>query len=290
MASLELNEKTRRYRVRFRYAGRPFKRSLKTTDRREALDVLGRINDTIRLLEQGRLEMPSDANPGVFILSDGKHASKACAPKVRTLAQLFQAYRDGLPAGAKEQSTLTAEERHMKHLRRLLRANTEVQFITLNKMQEVVRKRSQEKWRGKHIDPETIKKEIATFRYTWNWGVSQGFLTGPAPVKGILLPKCEEKLPFRTWEEITAIIDANVIPANKQKTLWDCLFLRSVEIEQLLDFVQSTARHQFIYPLFTFLAHTGCRRSELARAELADFDFKSRTVMLREKRKATTSH
>lgn len=252
MATLEFDETSRRYRVRFRYAGRPYKRSLKTVDQREAHDVVGRINDTLRLLEQGRLEMPPEADPGVFILSDGKHASKVCAQKVRTLTHLFQAYRDGLPVGAKEQSTLTAEERHMKHLKRILRVNTEVQFITLNRIQSYVRKRSQEKWRDKYIDPETIKKEIATFRYIWNWGVGQGFLTGPAPVKGILLPKCEEKLPFKTWEEITAIIDQNAIPDSQQKQFWDCLFLRIGEIEQLLDHVQANARNRFIYPLFTF--------------------------------------
>lgn len=230
--------------------------------------------------------MPPDADPGVFILSDGKHTSKTIVPRVRALAQLFQAYRDGLPTGAKEQSTLTAEDRHMKHLKRLLRANTEVQYITLNRMQEYVRQRSQEKWRGKHIDPQTIKKELATFRYVWNWGVLQGFLTGPAPVKGILLPKSEEKLPFMSWDEITAVIDQNSIPESNQKQFWDRLFLRSSEVEQLLDYIQATARFPFVYPLFTFVAHTGCRRSELARSEVADLDFKSRTVLLREKKKS----
>jgi signal transduction histidine kinase len=91
--------------VRFRYAGRTFKRSLKTLDRREAHDLLGRINDTLRLVEQGRLEMPLGAEPGVFILSDGKHNAKRIAPRIRTVAQLFKAYRDGLPAGAKHSGT-----------------------------------------------------------------------------------------------------------------------------------------------------------------------------------------
>jgi hypothetical protein len=40
-----------------------------------------------------------------------------------------------------------------------------------------------------------------------NWGVSHSHLKGPAPIKGIKLPKGKEQMPFQTWDEIQAIID-----------------------------------------------------------------------------------
>ena len=108
MASLELDKASGRYRVRFRHAGGAFKRSLKTSDRREAKAVLGRVEETIRLLERGRLDLPSDSDPGLFILSDGKLNGKAVAPKGYSLAGLVRLYLQSLPEGAKAHSTLSA--------------------------------------------------------------------------------------------------------------------------------------------------------------------------------------
>ena len=71
MAFLEVDSASGYYRIRSCYRGRLFKRSLKTHDRIEAEGVLGRVRETIRLLERGWLEMRPDADPGKFILSEG---------------------------------------------------------------------------------------------------------------------------------------------------------------------------------------------------------------------------
>lgn len=83
MAYLEIDSTSGYYLIRFRYGGRPFKRSLKTQDHSEAEGVLGRVRETIRLLERGRLEMPPDADPGKFIVSDGKLNGKLVVSDVR---------------------------------------------------------------------------------------------------------------------------------------------------------------------------------------------------------------
>ena len=59
MASLERDTPSGRYRIRFRYEGRSFKRSLKTSDRREALSVVGRVDETLRLIQRGRIDVPT---------------------------------------------------------------------------------------------------------------------------------------------------------------------------------------------------------------------------------------
>ena len=65
MASLEFDRASETYRVRFRYAGREYKRSLKTSDRKVARGLLGRIDYTVQLIERGeagRMVTLSDGN------------------------------------------------------------------------------------------------------------------------------------------------------------------------------------------------------------------------------------
>ena len=53
-----------------------------------------------------------------------------------------------------------------------------------------------------------------------------------------------------------------------------------------MDHARAVARQPFVYPLFVFVAHTGARRSEILRSQIDDFDFDSRTVLIREKKKS----
>lgn len=69
MASLEPDKASGRFHIRLRYGGVSYKRSLKAAGQQEANSVLGWVEETLRLLERGRLEIPPDAAPGVFILS-----------------------------------------------------------------------------------------------------------------------------------------------------------------------------------------------------------------------------
>ena len=70
MASLERRGK--KFRLVFRYAGRKFQHPLRTGSEREATACLERVEENIRLLERGRLELPPDADLPTFLLSDGR--------------------------------------------------------------------------------------------------------------------------------------------------------------------------------------------------------------------------
>ena len=285
MASLEYDAASSRYRLRFRYADRAYKRSLKTTDQCEAKTVASRVEETIRLLEHGRLEIPPDADPAAFILSDGKSNGKPTTPAIRTLEDLFALYTEKLPTGAKEVSTLEGEAIHRKHLLRHLKGSSLVRSMTAGDMQTYVEKRLQDKWRGKVIRPDTIKKELTTFRLTWRWAVDQGYLNGLAPLKGIKLPKRGQKPSFMTREEIRRIIEHGGLTAVEEAELWECLFLTRGEVQEVLDYVQEHAQQPFVFPMFVIVAHTGARRSEVLRSQIDDIDFRSRTMLIREKKK-----
>ncbi len=132
------------YRIRFRYQGRPYKRSLKTGDTVEANAVAARVAETIRLLERGRLQMPPDADPELFIISDGKQASKESVNRDQTLNELLTTYQKSLPPGAKAESTMITEQLHITHLLRHFNKTKLAQSITTSDMQRYIGKRLQD--------------------------------------------------------------------------------------------------------------------------------------------------
>lgn len=67
--------------------------------------------------------------------------------------------------------------------------------------------------------------------------------------------------------------------------LWDCLFLTTSEIQELLDYVRVHAHLPWIYPMFCFAAHTGAMRSEMLRALVSDVDLEGGMVLVREKKR-----
>jgi integrase len=85
--------------------------------------------------------------------------------------------------------------------------------------------RSNDLWQGEPIGPETIKKELATLRLIWNWAVDRGYLSGPAPTKGVKLPKRADKPPFMTRSEIEQKLRRGGLTEEQVKTLWESLFL-----------------------------------------------------------------
>jgi integrase len=88
-----------------------------------------------------------------------------------------------------------------------------------------------------------------------------------------------------TREQIEKIIERGGLTEKQQGALWECLIVESNEVQEILDHVKGAAQHPFIYPMFVFAAHTGARRSEIVRSQVDDFDFQSRTVQIREKKR-----
>lgn len=286
MASLYKNPKSGRYQLRFRYCGEPHKRALGTKDQREARGILGRAEETLRLLERGRLTLPEGADLAEFILSDGKQTEAPKQASALRLKALFERYKAELPKGAKEESTLYGEQIHFGHLLRHIKPRTVVESLSLGDLQRYVERRLKETWNNKPISPATVKKEITTFRLVWNWAKDYGLLSTNAPTRGIKFPKSDEKQPFMTWDEIERRIARGGLDDDDQASLWESLYLRKSEIEIVLELVRQAALHPFILPMFVFAAHTGARRSEILRSEIDDFDFSANCVRIREKKKS----
>jgi integrase len=97
--------------------------------------------------------------------------------------------------------------------------------------------------------------------------------------------KGDERQPFMTWAEVEQRISRGGLGQEDVEELWDCLFLDTRQINELLAHVKEGAAYPFIYPMFVFVAHTPARRSEMMRSRVEDLDFKAGEVVLREKKK-----
>ena len=105
MASIQ-RDPSDNYHIHFRFGGRRFKRSLKTKDEREAVARVERLEETLRLVASGRIELPNEADIAVFLLSDGKLKAKRKIQGTLFLKDFFDEFFDQLPAGNLEETTL----------------------------------------------------------------------------------------------------------------------------------------------------------------------------------------
>lgn len=288
MASIR-ESKGEGYLVLFRYGGRQYQRKLGTDDQKEAEARRKRLEATIHDLSTGRLKLPDDCQDvGTFILSDGRATGKAVPAQHVTLKELWDIYLSDSPENVKEASTMVTEGVHFRHMLRLLKPGTAVPLLTTADLQRYIKARSLEDGiREEKIKSRTIRKEIGTFEAVWN-----KFALPHKLVKEdfkmhfgtLVYSKERSKPPFRTYDEIKDQLPGKT--AAEQANLWDCLFLQRNELEQVIGTLQhALGCPAWLYPMALMAAHTGCRRSELMRAEPEDFNLANGVVHVREKKR-----
>lgn len=274
------------FHVCFRLGNRKFKRSLRTKHDRQANACCLRLEENLRLVELGRLEIPPGIDIPAFLLSDGKLNGKPEVPKSMTISKLFSEYRDSLPLDSLEAETLRIAKIHTGHIEQFFGKQFQIEKLAQQDLQDYVNHRSKQPGhRGKPLSTVTIKKELSTFSTVWSWAMTKGYTKSVFPSKGLRFPKTSEKPPFQTWSEIERQIKLGGLTDIEQAELWDCLFLGVAEIDELLSFIQQHARYSFLYPMAVMAAHTGARRSELVRSRVGDTNFHAGTVLIREKKR-----
>ncbi|MFT5323264.1 MAG: hypothetical protein ACI8P0_001112 [Planctomycetaceae bacterium] len=236
------------FHLGFRYSGRIFRTSLKTTEQRVANAAVSRVDENLRLVETGRLELPSDTRElPTYLLSDGRLKAKPALPRLTSISEVFVAYRDAMSNGSMESNSLSTIKIHIAHLNRILDRDRPIDSLMFGDVQSYVDSRSKEKGRrdGK-LSPSTVRIEIATLRAAWSWALLSNHVSSPFPGKGVRFPKSEEKPRFQTWKEIERQINRGGLNDNEQAELWDCLFLSLPEITDLLSLASLRSRHGFI--------------------------------------------
>src|SRR5262245_55084591 len=98
-----LGQKAGIFHIRFRFRGRDYKKSLKTSDPAAAAAALHVIELTIHRLLTGQVPLPAEVDPGDFILSGGtllkpveRPAKPVARPATRALIEEYTASQKNL--------------------------------------------------------------------------------------------------------------------------------------------------------------------------------------------------
>lgn len=307
MASLQ-QEPTGVYHIVIRFDGRRYKRSLKTKFESVAIAKRDEIDETIKLLKRGKIVVPEGRSGIDFILGETEVVAPAPPPSEMkvdrpprvTLISMFNQFFDAIPAGSLEDGTLKMLHIHERHFLRILKSQFEIATLTGQQLQEYVNARAKEKSQyfakgnsgkpkdereRKKVSATTIRKEIVTLGSAWSWATTVPLVSGPFPNKGLRFPKTDEKPPFQTWDEIKRQAEVEFLDPEDANDLWECLYLRKLEIANLIEHVKKTASTPFVYPMFAMAAYTGARRAELMRSLRADFNFDQNFVTIRERKR-----
>lgn len=286
MASIQ-QDPSGNFHIAFRFGTKRYKRSLKTKIERKAEATASHVEENIRLIEAGRMELPDDVDVPTYLMSDGKLREKPKAVNNIRLNDLESAYQQATPDGSLEPTTLKTIGVHLRHICRILGGKTNLRAIRMADLQRYVTERSKESGRrGNQVSSATIRKELATFGSLWNWAEANELVSGSFPRKGVIFPKHDEKPPFQTWKQIRRQITREKLNDIQAAPLWDCLYLTTKEIDELLKYVSANSVYEFLHPMCALSAYTGARRSELCRARVVDLDFEAATILIQERKRS----
>jgi integrase len=290
-----LQERNGSFRAIFRHEGRQRSVTLGRVSQGEAEAKAGAIDLILLRIRQRLLAVPDGVTLEEFLLSDGRaqplpapHEGEQDPDEPVKLAEFKEQYLGARSGGSMEDNSLATARMHLNHFGRTLGKDFDLRGLTLADLQGHVNTRRKEgnprrKKAGARVtSAATLRLEVSTLRAAWNWGVLSGLLKGPFPSKGLQYPKADERLPFMTWEEIERRLRAGGDAAE----LWHSLYFRKAEIENFLADVKERATAPWVYPMIATAAYTGARRSELLRMEVADVDFETATLLVREKKRS----
>lgn len=276
-----LGRKGALYVARFRYLGKEYKKSLKTTREADARAALHGIERAIHALATGLADIPPGVDPGDFIVSGGT-IRRAAKPRHRVpaVAAMIDDYLAG--QAHKAPSSVYTEGVHLRNLRRHLgpKAESPADRIAARDIEQYL------KARLKQCSAATVNKERSTIIQLFRWAVTHGHLDA-SPATALTGIRGDVELhPFRTVAEIEAIIARGGLDESQAMGFWDCLYLDPGEIAGLLATVRLRSDEDFGYLLHAIPAYTGMRRGEVLRLRWSDVDLDQRYVNARSRKQS----
>jgi integrase len=283
MASLYRSGET--FCIRFRFAGRAFKRSLKTTRLQDAEGGKAIVELTLYKLHTGQLTLPADVDTADFIVSGGilprpasVQAARQLVPDLRSLVESYLAHIEHHAAP----TYVSSQQTHLRHFLRFLgrRADGPIDRITADDIQDFLDRQLS------YLDPNTVNKQRITLVQFYKWVVKRKLLAR-SPMTDIADIKFGlDRPPFRTLQEVQGIIERGGLSREEELELWECLYLDPSEIAALLTLVRERAAFDTGPLLHLFPAYTGMRRGEVLRLRWIDVDLENDSLTARSRKQS----
>ena len=248
--------------------------------------MAARVEGNGTALGTGRLEMPADADPGVFIMSDGKQVKKTVSERADTLEELLATYQKSIPPGAKAETTICyGRAAYCPPAGAPQEGKTHAERDDLR--HAGVYRQAAARFLSEEADPPGDRQEGSRHvPADLELGCHAWPCRRPGPDQRSDVSKDRTEAAVHDPRGHRKGHQAGRSHGQAGSGLWECLFLTISEVQEVLAYVEKNADHDFIYPMFVFVAHTGARRSEILRAQIDDFDFQSKTVLIREKKRS----
>jgi integrase len=276
-----LGRKGEIYVARFRWDGKEYKKSLKTTNLADARAALKAVERTIHGLTTGLIQVPDRVDPGDFILSGGKRTEgkKPRRPPL-TLAALIDAYLTN--QSHKAASSVVTERIHLNNFKSGLgrKADSPIERIECRDLESYLQARLKER------TAVTVHKERGTIRQLFRWAVAQKFLDDSPAEELTPIKEAADLPPFRTSAEIEAALSRGGLSEAEIRDIWDCLFLTPAEIADLLQTVRVRAECDFAFLLHAIPAYSGMRRGEVLRLRWTDVELDQGYLVARSRKQS----
>lgn len=266
MASLRLRGNS--YHVCFRFDGKQYDRSLKTTDKAEANCALHGIEQLLHRLHTGQKTIPNGVDPGCFIVSGGTERPVKAKQQIPTLEDAVGNYLRSCEHRLSD-SYVELQRTHLGHFRRFVGNADSLRCdqVVLERVEEFLQARLSMR------DPVTVRHERNTLIRFFDWAVNRKYTAESPAAASERITAGTDRDRFRTKDEITKILSLGDFDETETMELWECLFLNTAEIAELLQAVRSRSTDVLSVRLHTVPAYTGMRRGEVLRLRWTDVDF-----------------
>jgi hypothetical protein len=98
------------------------------------------------------------------------------------------------------------------------------------------------------------RKAAATLRFVWNWAYRRGQVPAKFPEVELVFPKEKQPEPFRTYDQIQAILARGRIDKRRERELWDGLFLDPTQVAEVLEHVCRKPNTKYLHPFLVTAA------------------------------------
>lgn len=274
--------------VRFRYQGKEFKRSLKTRSEAAAKAALHLVELTLHRLHTGQLAIPEDVDPGDYVVSGGTW--KPLAPPtpepvaLPTIKELVPRFLDA----RKDECAATYVDAQRYHLQSFQKFLGKQADLPSDQLTTAVLDKFLRKLRADKKDGETVNRYRVTLMQFFKWAGKQDDVRGAVPSVDDL-PKFQgarDRDPFRTVEEIEAVLGRGGLDERQSHAQWESLYVDTGRLGGLLQLVRTRATDQASFVLHAIAAYTGMRRGEILRLRWSEVDLTHGYVIARSRKQS----